>query len=310
MVTIIIPIHDGESYIARCFDSLFRQTYSNFEIFVIDNASTDRTQALIRQYPVVIHSSPVNLGWALANNVALRRTITKYAFLLNIDTIVEPRCIERLVQTAERHPNAALVSPAILEYQDFPRAQSGHPLFFDMANGLIRGTQRTTDLVEVSFVPGTAAFVNLDLLGPQAYFREDFFMYHEDVELSLRILADTTFSLLFCPNAYVWHDSKQSFVHSSTCRRALDNLFVCLHEFQSRRAFLQHYPNYAIMLASNYKMYKQYFPVVYPLWSIVNLGRCWLRLLRRRGSRRCVTPRIESTNRQLTTRGEAFRFVF
>src|SRR5437870_7465078 len=185
-----------------------------------------------------------------------------------------------LIGTAERHFEAALVSPAILEYYEFPSVRPGHPLFFDLRHGLIRAANPTTATTEVSFVPGTAMFINLDCLGSEAYLREDFFMYHEDVELSMRVLARTNCLLIFCPDAFVWHDSKQSFRRKSTCRLALNNLFTCLLEAQSKYSYVRNYPRYVRTLIANYASYRKYFPWTYPTWGLINLIGSWLWMFR------------------------------
>lgn len=310
MITIVLVIYNGGKYIKNCLDSISLQTYHDFKILVVDNHSTDNSLDLLSKYKVDEWiRNEENLGWAVGNNIGIAHTKTKYALLLNIDTILAPDCLAQLMKCAKQNPDAALVSPSILEYKDYPKSQVGYPLLFDLKNGLIRAAIPTNEIQEVSFVPGTAMFVNLELLGEEAYFVDKFFMYHEDIELSLRILSKPNLKLFFCPASYVWHDSKQSFSKESTCRLALKNLFKCLIEFQSNLDFIKHYPNYINNLVKNYSFYKEYYKLVYPINSIKYslLSLVWLFTPRRRFN---VKERIEMINEQVLAKGEKFNFIF
>lgn len=274
MITIIIPILNGEKYIRTCFDSIFAQTYKNFEVVVFDNDSNDRTLELAEKYPVKVIRNQNNIGWAKANNLCIGEAKTKYVFLLNIDTILDPDCIEHLFKFAESKDDFACASPAIVEYSAFLSGEksNGYPLAFDIQDGLIKAYDADNYYTEVSFVPGTALFANRERLQKQFYFREDFFIYHEDVELNLRIITKTNLKMYFLSTAIVAHDSKQSFSRFSTCKLALRNLFTCLITYQDRKEFLSHYLVYGKNLFRMYKdFYYQYYPFAFPILSIFYL---------------------------------------
>lgn len=198
-ITVIIPVLNSKRYIQNCLNSIFRQTYKNFETVIFDNGSSDETVELIKKYPVKIVQNKKNIGWAKANNYCINQAKTKYVFLLNIDTMLKRDCIENLYKFAELKKDLACVSPAIIEYSASLSSEetNGYPLAFDIQDGLIKAYSINKEFTEVSFVPGTALFANREKLQNQLNFREDFFMYHEDIELSLRILAQTNLKLYF-----------------------------------------------------------------------------------------------------------------
>ena len=54
LITVIVPIYNGEKYVRACLDNLMFQTYKHLEVIVIDDGSTDKTSEIIRNYPVKI----------------------------------------------------------------------------------------------------------------------------------------------------------------------------------------------------------------------------------------------------------------
>lgn len=309
MITIIIPILNGEKYIENCFNSIFAQSFTEFQVVVFDNGSTDRTRLLLQQYPVRIIASPRNLGWAKANNICLSETRTQYVLLLNVDTFLHRDCLKVLYQLGESKADLALASPALTEYSTCAASsvEHGHPLIFDIDSGLIKAYEVDDAQVETSFVPGTAMFANLKNIGTLLRFREDFYMYHEDVELSLRILTRTPYALYYVKDAVVAHDSKQSFSKVSTCRLALRNLFSCLTEYQDYKSFLRRYPRYCRNLWRMYwTFYEEFYPVAYPLLTSYYLSTSVFKMSR-------IGPdlrRLREINQKLQPYPVKFEFIF
>jgi len=309
-ITIITPVLNGEKYIKTCLDSVFAQSYKNFEVVIFDNGSQDKTVEIAKSYPVKIIENKSNIGWAKANNLCIKQAKTKYVFLLNIDTILDSDCLKNLYDFAESKECLACVSPRIVEYSDFIQGKigKGYPLAFDIKGGLIKAYSIDSEWTEVSFVPGTALFANLENLRWNLYFREDFFMYHEDVELSLRILTTTNLGLYFLNSAIVAHDSKQSFSKTSTCKLALRNLFTCLTIYQGRKEFFKNYGMYIKNLFKMYAgFYRQYYPFAYPIFGIFYLAASMLKAKKQTvfDLRR---PRL--INQKMSRLSKQFEFIF
>lgn len=308
--TIIIPVLNGEKYIKACLDSVFAQSFKNFEVVIFDNDSQDKTIEIAKNYLVKIIENRHNIGWAKANNFCIKQAKTKYVFLLNIDTILDSDCLKNLYEFSESKADLGCVSPRIVEYADFIEGKigEGHPLAFDIKDGLIKAYSINSDFTEVSFVPGTALFANLENLRNKLYFREDFFIYHEDVELSLRILTTTNLGLYFLNTAVVAHDSKQSFSKTSTCRRAIRNLFACLTTYQSKKVFLKNYAAYLKNLARMYKdFYRQYFPLAYPVFGLLYLTTSIFRFSYRGDT---DLKRLHLINQKMSNYSKKFEFIF
>jgi GT2 family glycosyltransferase len=120
--SVIIVNYNGARYLPACLDGLKHQTYpaDRFEVIVSDNGSTDGSQEFIthRYNNIQLLDNKKNLGFAAGNNVALRIARGDYIVLLNNDTAPTPTWLENLVDTAERHPEAGLVTGRIRLFYD------------------------------------------------------------------------------------------------------------------------------------------------------------------------------------------------
>lgn len=123
-VFIIILNWNGKTDTLACLNSLQKITYSNQEVVVIDNGSSDDSVAQIKTlYPeVIILETGENLGYAEGNNVGIRYALEHHAefiLLLNNDTIVAPDVLDQLANAALQNPEAGVFG-ATLFYMDKP----------------------------------------------------------------------------------------------------------------------------------------------------------------------------------------------
>lgn len=116
LVSIISVNYNSLADTLEFLDTVFKLTYLNREVFVVDNASKiDPCQEITSKYPEVIYiRSEVNLGFAGGNNLAVKRAKGKYIFFLNNDTLLVPDFLENIVSFMESHPDAGMASPKVL----------------------------------------------------------------------------------------------------------------------------------------------------------------------------------------------------
>lgn len=115
LVSICVPTYNGEAYLAQALDSAIAQTYPNLEIVVSDDASSDGTLEIVKQYknktsiPIYIHHhSPSGIG---ANwNHCIEQANGEFIKFLFQDDIIEPRCIAEMANTFNEYPEVALVA--------------------------------------------------------------------------------------------------------------------------------------------------------------------------------------------------------
>lgn len=111
-VSVIIPVYNGSRYLGAAIQSVLNQTFTNFELIVLDNASTDDTPGVIASFGdarVVSRRNPENLGFA--GNVELGMMIArgKYVIVLGADDIMAPVLLERSVALLDAKDNLSLV---------------------------------------------------------------------------------------------------------------------------------------------------------------------------------------------------------
>jgi glycosyltransferase involved in cell wall biosynthesis len=112
-VSIGLPVYNGENYLAETFDSLLAQTYRDFELIVSDNASTDSTSEICRDYAnrdprIQYHRSDTNKGAAWNFNNTFRLSSGEYFKWAAHDDLVLPEFTERCVDYLDRSPETVL----------------------------------------------------------------------------------------------------------------------------------------------------------------------------------------------------------
>jgi GT2 family glycosyltransferase len=116
-LTIVIVNYNTRDLTAACLESVYGTVKDiSFEIFVVDNASSDGSADLIRsRFPgATLIENSENRGFAAANNQALRIMKGRYALLLNSDTVLTEGAVNRLFSFMEAHPEAAMACGQLL----------------------------------------------------------------------------------------------------------------------------------------------------------------------------------------------------
>lgn len=112
-VSVIIPAYNRETFIAQTIDSVLGQTYSNVELIVVDDGSTDGTRKVVDTYKgritILEHPGRVNRGQSAAINVGLRKATGKYIAILDSDDYWAPEKLDVLVGYLEAHPETGVV---------------------------------------------------------------------------------------------------------------------------------------------------------------------------------------------------------
>lgn len=213
-VLIIILCYNGIADTLACLASLQQIDYADYDILVLDNASSDGTPERVRaEFPnVTLLENGANLGFAAGNNVGLRYALQHeyaYALLLNNDTEVAPDFLRRLVDIAESDAAIGVVGPTITYYErpDLIWSAGGH---VDWRRGL--AVMRTNeadvgqyrDPSDVEYVTGCALLVKHDALKRAGLLDERFFMYFEETEWCVRI-GRAGFRIVHVPQSRVLH---------------------------------------------------------------------------------------------------------
>lgn len=105
-VSVVIPVYNVEKYLRECVDSVLKQTYSSYEIILVDDGSTDSSGSICDSYLIkdsrirVLHKA--NGGLSSARNAGLEIAVGKYVYFLDSDDYITAQTLEKLVETAEK----------------------------------------------------------------------------------------------------------------------------------------------------------------------------------------------------------------
>lgn len=114
-VSVCVPVFNCDRYLREAIDSALMQTYQDFELVVVDNASTDGTAAVVAEFDdprVVVHRNEVNIGAAGNWNRAVELSRGEYVKLLCADDVLEPECLAVQVSALDAAPGASLCTCA------------------------------------------------------------------------------------------------------------------------------------------------------------------------------------------------------
>lgn len=211
VLSIIIPNWNGGRFLPTCLNSLARQTYPQIEVIVVDNASTDGSQQMLKaDYPwVKLIELPENRGFTGACNAGLHAGRGRYLALLNNDTEVDPRWAETVVDAFERHEEVGSVASKMLL---FDRRDHFHTAgdFFTVDGrpgnrGVWQRDEGQYDKEEYVFSAcGGSSVYRRAMLDQIGLLDDDFFFSGEDVDLGWRAQL-AGWRCLYTPQAIVYH---------------------------------------------------------------------------------------------------------
>lgn len=216
LAVIIIANWNGRAYLERCLEAIFNQCGTHYHVVVVDNGSTDGSEEWIAQhYPQVeTIALPNNAGFAVANNIGIAATSSRYVVTLNNDTEVDPNWLEALIDAAESDPSIGTCAPLVLldskpSIIDSAGIEVGR-LGFAWQRG--RGEPAAGKYQSACDVFGpsaAAALYRRTMLERIGLFDEDFESYYEDVDLAWRAQR-IGWQCRYVPEARVMH------IHSAT----------------------------------------------------------------------------------------------
>lgn len=208
-LSVIIVNYNVKYYIHQCLLSVMKATEGvDTEIFVVDNHSKDGSVEYLRGLfkKINVVSSNQNLGFARANNVAIRRATGDYLLLLNPDTIVGENTIRESIDFMDSHPQAGALGVRMLHTDgtNAPESRRGLPTpmtaFYKMVGLCSRyptnkrfghyymGYLPWDEASEIEVISGAYFFARKTAVDQIGMLDKDFFMYGEDIDLSYRML--------------------------------------------------------------------------------------------------------------------------
>lgn len=260
-LSVIIVNYNVKHYLEQCLDSVGRAAQGlQVEIFVVDNLSTDGSVPYLRErYPeVTFIENRGNVGFARANNQAMRLSAGKYVLLLNPDTIVGEDTFRDFIRFMDACPDVGGAGAYMLRTNGTfaPESRRGLPtpfVAFCKMSGLAallpqshifgRYYMRYLDENapnEIEVISGAFMWLRREALDKVGLLDEDFFMYGEDIDLSYRIIKGG-YKNYYLPSRML-HYKGESTVKSSY--RYVYTFYQAMRLF-----FRKHYAHYSFLVS-------------------------------------------------------------
>ena len=208
-VSIITVNFNGKKHLKKFFDSVFKLNYpkNKLKVIFVDNVSTDNSVEIVRKnYPKVkIIRNDVN-NYCKANNLGIKASETEFVALVNNDTKMDRNWLVELVKVISGDKKVACAGGEILT-MDGKIQNAGHyelPNFYWGERGAGQERKKYKSIEEVVSLCGAAVLCRKDALVEAGLFDEDFIIYGEDVDMSLR-LRQRKYKLLFVPASIIYH---------------------------------------------------------------------------------------------------------
>jgi GT2 family glycosyltransferase len=193
VISLIIVSFNTRRLLKQCLESIAVQC-PDAEVVVVDNASADGSAEMVQaDFPgVKLVNSPVNEGFAAANNLGLAVATGDYLVLLNSDTVLEDDTLTRCAAWMGDHPEIGAASPRLIGVDDRPQICLRRvPRLVDMSYLGRRFFTKdpTFETDGEGWLAGTALMVRRDALASVGGgLDQGYFMYWEDTDLSMRLL--------------------------------------------------------------------------------------------------------------------------
>jgi GT2 family glycosyltransferase len=211
LLSIVIPNWNGARFLPTCLDALARQIDASIEVIVVDNASQDGSQDLIRRdYPAVkLIELAENRGFTGACNAGIQASRSEFVALLNNDTEVDPGWAAAVMGAFQRHADVGSVASKMLLFDRRDHIHTAGDYFTTDGRAGNRGVwqrddgQFDRDEYVFSACGGSSAYrrAMLDQIG---LLDDDFFFSGEDVDLGWRAQL-AGWRCLYTPDAIVYH---------------------------------------------------------------------------------------------------------
>lgn len=199
-LTVVIVSYNVRCYLEQCLDSVLKATSGmEAEVWVVDNHSHDDTVKCLHerfQGKITLVESTHNLGFARANNLAIRKTTGEYVLLLNPDTIVAEDTLRRVISFMDAYPQAGGAGVMMLGGDGMKAPESRRALptpwvsFMKMlgfARRYYMSHLSWDEAAPIEVMSGAFCMLRRSVLGEIGLLDKDFFMYGEDIDLSYRI---------------------------------------------------------------------------------------------------------------------------
>jgi len=271
-ISVIIPVYKVEKYLNRCVDSVLAQTFTDYEVILVDDGSPDKSPEICDNYAkqdnrfLVIHKE--NGGLSSARNAGIKMATGKYIFFLDSDDWIDSNTFEEQYELAEREKVDFIRTRA--KYANWPSHNDGEVCVFGNEQFISEG-KYTRSRIETEVFPVLIA-TNKLTMGPivsagGGLYRTDFIKdnnlcFYENIKYSEDLIFNV--HAVLCSNSFYYLDSKQYynyFYNSNSITKAVHS-DIWENDKGVIQRFDQDFKNCSIYDFSNQLRYNKLFYIL------------------------------------------------
>lgn len=261
-IAIILVNYNGISDTIECIKSIKNIKNENYKIIVVDNNSKNsEAERIEKSFPEIeIIKSNDNLGFSAGNNLGIMYAIKneyEYILLLNNDTIIDPDMINNLLMYSN---NKTITVPKMYYYYDNRRIWYGGGNINKYTGRAMHNNMNkldenlVEDVEECSFATGCCMLIHTDIIKKIGGLNEEYFMYCEDTEYSLKALMNGI-KIVYVPKAKLWHKVSKS-------TGGAISAFSVYYMTRNRFMYMEEYKNYFSIFAYYFTLFTRYIRII------------------------------------------------
>ncbi|MCR3757813.1 glycosyltransferase family 2 protein [Clostridium felsineum] len=263
-VCVIICNYNKKDYLLKCIDSVLKSSYKDFDIYLVDNASTDGSVAAVKHKfcnKLDIIENVENLGGAGGFYMGIKFVINegyKYIYLLDNDVIIHEDSLKSLVDYMDKNQNIGAVGSKIYSL-DNPQIIQEFGSFVDWENFNMKLMNKgkidydLCDNVKCDYVPACSALFRVDALKVVGNIDKEYFVYWDDIDLCHRLKLQG-YEIWAINDSKVWHKG------GGNVRR---NTFGTYYFWRNRIHFFLKYSEKSKVEEIAAKLFDEVFDAVY-----------------------------------------------
>jgi GT2 family glycosyltransferase len=233
-VSIIIVNWNGRRWLPGCLDSLMLQSYKNFEIILVDNASEDNSVEFVQKnYPqVIIVRNRDNVGFASGNNSALRKAKGELVLLLNNDIHAPKDYLEKFICAFDEIPNLGAAQSKLILLGDQIKLDScgsfwtSSTFLYHYGNSKDQALDKYNNAFPVFTNKGASMLIRKDVIERIGLFDDDFWCYYEETDFCHRVWL-AGYECWYYPKAAIFHAVGGT-------SNFFDNSYIQFHNFKNK----------------------------------------------------------------------------
>ena len=210
LVSIIILNYNAGDLLLNCVDSVFKSTYPNFEVIIVDNLSTDNSHIRCKEKfeKIQLIENKKNLGYCEGNNVGIKSANGEFILILNPDTIVDPDWLNELFHAYHKH-GEALYQPKHLSLKEKSSIMSTGNMMNVFGFGYARekgekDVNQHNAIEQIGYASGTCLFVPSSIFKNVGLLDPFIFLYHDDLDFGWRA-AQLGIKSYYVPSSVIYH---------------------------------------------------------------------------------------------------------